>query len=343
MTLKHPLSVAVGSAELDRALDYEIARITEQAAISAARFRGKGNEQAADRAAVLAMRSDLHRLPVDGVIVIGEGAHDQADLLYVGERLGQRRGAQRVDIAVAPVEGVTLCAKDLPNSVSVVAVAPAGGLLAVPDIYMDKIAIGPGYPQGLVDLERSPAQNLAAIAEANRVNVADMTVAILDRPRHARLIAAVRATGARIRLMSDGDVAAVLHTTAPEKTQIDVYLGTGGAPEAVLAAAALAALGGQLHARFALDSPQHAALLLHAGITEFRRTFGIKDLVRGDVLFAATGVTDGDLLKGVRFGPADVSTETLVTRSSTRSRRIISSSHGLDVTVPWPQQRAATA
>ncbi len=330
MKLRQPLSVALGTAELDRALEFEIARMTEDAAIAAARFRGQGNEEAADRAAVIAMRSDLKRLPADGGIVIGEGEHGQVDMLYVGERLGQKRGAQRVDIAVAPVEGTTLCAKNLPSSMSCVAIAPEGGLMAVPDVYMNKIAIGPGYPAGLVDLDRTPAENLAALAAAKGVKIADLTVAILDRPRHTRLIAAVNAAGADVKLLSDGDVAAILDTTRPDKTGVDAYLGIGRAPQAVLAAAALSALGGQMQARFVLDGPHHAAALVRAGITDFRQKYAIGDFVRGDVLFAATGITDGALLPGVRFSASEIRTETLVTRSSTRLRRVIQSSHGVD-------------
>ena len=306
--------------DLDRTLALELVRVTERTAIATARFRGRGDEEAADRAAALAMREELQRLAIDGTIVIGEGAAGQADILFVGEKVGTRKGP-KVDIALDPLEGTTICAKNLPNSIAVIAVAPEGGFLVVPDIYMDKIAIGPGYPAGLVDLDATPAANIEALAAAKGVPVSEITACILDRPRHGRLIEAVRATGASIRLIGDGDVAGVIHTTAPDDTGIDIYLGLGGAAEGVLAAAALACIGGQMQGRLVVDRPDHLEALRKVGITDPRRKYSIADMAHGDVFFAATGVTDGNLLKGVKFGRGTVTTETVVMRASTGTRR----------------------
>ncbi|MFD1701582.1 class II fructose-bisphosphatase [Methylopila henanensis] len=311
---------------IDRALTIELVRVTERAAVAAARLRGRGDERAADEAAVSAMRRELDRLPVSGTVVIGEGESDEAPLLWIGEQVGTRQGP-RVDIALDPLEGATLCAKAQPNAIAVLALAEAGSLLKAPNVYMDKIAIGPGYPPGTVRLDRSPADNLASLAAAKGVEVSQLTACILDRPRHLRLIDAVRAAGAAIRLITDGDVAGVIHTTDPEETGIDIYLGVGGAPEGVLAAAALRCTGGQMQARLLLDQPDSRRLAAEVGIADFSKIYDLNDMARGDVLFAATGVTDGGLLSGVRFGRRGVTTETLVMRSSTGTTRRIRAEH----------------
>jgi fructose-1,6-bisphosphatase II / sedoheptulose-1,7-bisphosphatase len=326
MALKRPAALPARDVSLDRTLAFELVRISERTAIAAARLRGRGDEEAADRAACLAMRSDLQRLAIDGTIVIGDGERGQVDRLYVGRKIGTRKGP-RVDVALEPLEGTTTCAKNLPNSISVIALAPEGGLLPVPDVYMDKIAIGPGYPEGLIDLDYCPARNLKSLAEAKGVPVAALTACILDRPRHARLIEEVRAAGASVRLIGDCDVAAVIHTTSPDETGIDIYLGQGGAPEGVLAAAALAALGGQMQGRLVADRPEQIDRLIKAGFRNPRQKYEISDMAHGDVLFAATGITDGNLLNGVRFGRTGIMTHSAVLRSSTRTVRWISTVH----------------
>ena len=317
---------AEDGAALDRILTMEVARATERTAVAAARLRGRGDEMAADAAAVSAMRRELARLPIRGTVVIGEGERDAAPMLWIGEEVGTGKGPA-VDIAVVPLEGTTICAKNLPNSISVVAVAEAGSLLKAPDVYMDKIAIGPGYPEGLVDIDRSPEENLNALAAAKGVPIAEITACILDRPRHARLIEAVRATGASIRLIGDGDVTGVIHTTEPEETGIDIYLGIGGAPEGVLAAAALRCIGGQMQGRLMLDRPEKIALARAMGITDPRKVYRTEEMARGDVLFSATGVTDGNMLAGVKFGKDSIRTHTIVLRSSTRTVREIKARH----------------
>ncbi len=314
-------------AALDRILTLELARATERAAVAAARLRGRGDERAADIQAVEAMRQELDRLPIAGAVVIGEGEREEVPHLWIGEKVGTGKGPA-VDIAVAPLEGTTICAKNLPNSISVVAVAEADSLLkAPPDVYMDKIAIGPGYPAGLVSLDRPAVENLTALAEAKGVPIAEITACILDRPRHARLIEEVRATGASIRLIGDGDVTGVIHTTEPDETGIDIYLGIGGAPEGVLAAAALRCIGGQMQGRLMLDRADKVARALALGITDPRKIYTLEDMVKGDVLFAATGVTDGNFLQGVKFGRNQITTNTVVMRSSTGTVRWIRARH----------------
>ncbi|KAB1073022.1 class II fructose-bisphosphatase [Methylobacterium planeticum] len=306
-----------------RTLTLELARVTERAAIAAARLRGQGNEKEADQAAVDAMRRELSILPIDGTVVIGEGERDQAPMLFIGERLGSGEGPA-VDIAVDPLEGTTLCAKDMPGAIAVMAIAEKGSLLAAPDVYMQKIAIGPGYPPGLVDLDASPAENIAALAKAKGVHPSQITAIILDRPRHMNLVSAVRATGAGIRLISDGDIAGIIFTTSPEETGADIYLGIGAAPEGVIAAGALRCIGGQMQGRLILDSHDKRARAEGMGISDPNRKYELNDLARGDVIVAATGVTDGALLRGVRFRPGAIETETVVYRSSTGTvRRII--------------------
>ncbi|WP_322989283.1 MULTISPECIES: class II fructose-bisphosphatase [unclassified Hoeflea] len=314
------------SSGLDRILTLEIARVTERAAVAAARLRGRGDEMAADQVAVDAMRSELNRLPIDGVVVIGEGERDEAPMLYIGEEVGNREGA-KVDIALDPLEGTTICAKNLPNSLAVIAIAEKGSLLYAPDVYMDKIAIGPGYPANTVALDASATDNIHAVARAKGVAVNQVTACILDRPRHARLIEEVRATGAAIRLIGDGDVAGVIHTTDPDETGIDIYIGIGGAPEGVLAAAALRCIGGQMQGRLQLNTDEKVARAAKMGISDPKKIYTMEEMARGDVLFAATGVTDGNLLHGVRFTRDAIITHTIVMRSSSRTVREIKARH----------------
>lgn len=311
---------------LDRILTLEIARVTERAAVAAARLRGRGDEMAADQVAVDAMRQELNRLPIDGVVVIGEGERDEAPMLYIGEEVGTREGA-KVDIALDPLEGTTICAKNLPNSLAVIAIAEKGSLLYAPDVYMEKIAIGPGYPANTVALDASPTENIQAVARAKGVSVGDVTACILDRPRHARMIEEVRATGAAIRLIGDGDVAGVIHTTDPDETGIDIYLGIGGAPEGVLAAAALRCIGGQMQGRLQLNTEEKVARAAKMGISDPDKIYTMEEMARGDVLFSATGVTDGNLLQGVRFARDAIVTHTIVMRSSSRTVREIKARH----------------
>ncbi len=271
-------------AGLDRILTMELVRVTERAAVAAARLRGRGDEKAADQVAVDAMRQELNRLAIKGTVVIGEGERDEAPMLYIGEEVGTGNGPE-VDIALDPLEGTTICAKNLPNALAVVALAEKGSLLNAPDVYMDKIAIGPGYPDGIIDIDADPADNIARLAEAKGVPVAEITACILDRPRHARLIEAVRATGAAIRLIGDGDVAGVIHTTDPDETGIDIYMGIGGAPEGVLAAAALRCTGGQMQGRLILDTPEKVERAAKMGISDPKKIYRADEMARGDVLF----------------------------------------------------------
>lgn len=311
---------------IDRGLTIEIARVTERAAVAAASLRGRGDEKAADQAAVDAMRSELNLLPVAGRIVIGEGERDEAPMLYIGEMVGTGDGAE-VDIALDPLEGTTVCAKNLPNSLAVIAIAARGSLLNAPDVYMDKIAIGPGYPEGLIDLARPARENVMALAKAKGVPVGEIAACILDRPRHAQLIEDVRSTGASIRLIGDGDVAGVIHTSDPDETGIDIYLGIGGAPEGVLAAAALLCVGGQMQGRLRLDTLEKRSRAETMGISDPKRIYTLDDMARGDVIFAATGVTDGNLLDGVRFYRDRIETHTVVMRSVNKTHREIRARH----------------
>ena len=317
---------AVTGIPVARTLTLELARVTERAAIAAARLRGQGKEKEADQAAVDAMRRELNALPIDGTVVIGEGERDEAPMLFIGERLGTGDGP-KVDIAVDPLEGTTLCAKDMQGAIAVMAMAQAGSLLAAPAVYMQKIAIGPGYPAGLVDLDASPADNIAALAKAKGVDRSQITAIILDRPRHAALVAAVRETGAGIRLISDGDIAGIIFTTSPDETGVDIYLGTGAAPEGVIAAGALRCIGGQMQGRLILDSHDKRERAAAMGITDPNRKYELTDMARGDVIVAATGVTDGALLRGVRFKPGMIETETVVYRSATGTVRRILGEH----------------
>jgi fructose-1,6-bisphosphatase II / sedoheptulose-1,7-bisphosphatase len=311
---------------LERILTLEIVRVTERAAVSAARLRGRGNEKAADQAAVDAMRRELNKLPIDGTVVIGEGERDEAPMLFIGEMVGNKHGP-KVDIAVDPLEGTTLCAKNMPGSIATMAMAEGGTLLNAPDVYMDKIAIGPGYPKGVVDLDASPEENIRNLAKAKDVPPEAITALILDRPRHADLIAAVRGMGASVRLITDGDVAGVIHTASPDQTGIDIYIGIGGAPEGVLAASALRCIGGQMQCRLVLDTEEKRERAGKMGIRDPRKKYGIEDLVKGDCLFSATGVTNGDMLRGVKFGKEIIETETVVMRSVTGTVRWIRAEH----------------
>ncbi|OPB31750.1 class II fructose-bisphosphatase [Bartonella sp. AR 15-3] len=311
---------------LDRILTLELVRVTEYAAVAAAHWRGRGDEKAADQAAVDAMRRELNRLPIDGMIVIGEGERDEAPMLYIGEKVGLQNGVA-VDIALDPLEGTTICAKNLVNSLSVIAIAQKGNLLYAPDVYMEKIAIGPGYPRGVVDIDAKPDDNIHALAKAKGVDANQITVCIMDRPRHAELINKVRMTGASIRLIGDGDIAAVIHTTDPDATGIDIYMGIGGAPEGVLAAAALRCTGGQMQGRLQLNTEEQIARAAKMGIKNPNKVYTMEEMAKGDVLFAATGVTDGNMLSGVKFTRDYIQTDSLVMRSYTRTIRNIKAQH----------------
>ena len=310
---------------LERILSLEIVRVTERAAVSSARLRGHGKEKASDQAAVDAMRRELNKLPIDGTVVIGEGEMDEAPMLFIGEKVGTKAGP-KVDIAVDPLEGTTLCAKNMPGAIATLAMADAGTLLHAPDCYMDKIAIGPGYPKGTIDLDAPPTENILSLAKAKGVKPSEITAILLDRPRHADIIAAVRKTGAAVSLISDGDVAGVIHCAEP-KTGIDIYLGIGGAPEGVLAAAALRCIGGQMQCRLVVDTDEKRERVAKMGIKDPRKKYQIEDMVRGDCLFAATGITDGRMLQGVRFGNGIVETQTVVMRSVTGTVRWIRAEH----------------
>ena len=305
---------------LDRVLVLEVGRVTEVAAIAAARWRGKGQNKAADKAAVDAMRQELGRVHIRGKVVIGEGEMDEAPMLYIGEEVGIGDGP-RVDIAVDPLEGTTICAKDMPNALAVLAISEAGGMLHAPDIYMDKIAIGPGYPAGTISLDDTPSQNVARLAKAKGVSVSEITACVLDRPRHEKLIAELRSIGAGVRLIPDGDIAGVIWTTDPAQTGVDIYLGSGGAPEGVLAAAALKCIGGQIQGRLLPENDSQLRRIIEMGTKDARRIFNLQDMVSGDVIFAASGVTDGSLMSGVHFRGNFAETETVVMRAKTGTVR----------------------
>jgi fructose-1,6-bisphosphatase II / sedoheptulose-1,7-bisphosphatase len=307
----------------DRMLSLGLARVSEAAAHASARLIGRGDEKAADQAAVTAMRNQLNMLDIRGVVVIGEGERDEAPMLYIGEEVGTGEGPA-VDIALDPLEGTTLTAKDMPNALTVIAMAPRGTLLHAPDVYMDKLAIGPGYPEGIVSLEMSPAERVLALAGARGVSAQDITCCVLERPRHEDLIAEIRSTGASIRLITDGDVAGVIHCAEADITGIDMYMGAGGAPEGVLAAAALKCMGGQMWGRLMFRNDDERARAAKAGITDLNRIYARDEMVRNDVIFAATGVTDGSIVRGIKREPGHITTETLLMRSKTGSvRRMI--------------------
>ena len=310
---------------LERILTLELARVTEAAAIAAWRQVGRGDERAADQAAVDAMRTALNTCNIDGTIVIGEGERDEAPMLFIGEKVGTGKGP-RVDIALDPLEGTTLTAKAMANALAVVAVAQGGTLLNAPDTYMDKIAIGGGYEDGVVDLDADPADNIMSLAKAKGVKPHDISACILDRPRHEKIIASVRKTGASIRLISDGDIAGVIHCAEPT-TGIDIYLGQGGAPEGVLAAAALRCIGGQMQGRLLFSNDEEKSRAARMGVSDVNRKYTLEELAHGDVMFAATGVTDGSMLQGVKRFPGGAHTHSIVMRSKTGTVRLMHAEH----------------
>jgi len=310
---------------IERILTLELVRVTERAAVSSARLRGRGDEKAADQAAVDAMRRELNRLPIDGTIVIGEGERDEAPMLFIGEKVGTKTGPS-VDIAVDPLEGTTLCAKDMPGSIAVMAMAQAGALLNAPDVYMEKIAIGPGYPHGIVDIDMTPEENIRALAKAKGVSPHEISVLVLDRERHQNIIDDCRRIGCALRIIPDGDVAGIIFTAQPE-TGIDLYLGIGGAPEGVLAAGALRCVGGQMQGRLILDTEEKLERAMHMGVKDPKRKYDMKELASGDVIVSLTGVTDGPLVQGVKFDKDVIRTETLIYRSVSGTVRKIAAEH----------------
>jgi fructose-1,6-bisphosphatase II / sedoheptulose-1,7-bisphosphatase len=316
-----------GSANLHRTLTLEMVRVTERAAIAAAEWRGKGNEKAADDAAVAAMKAELDRVSIGGRIVIGEGEQFECDNLYVGEAVGAGEGPE-VDIAVDPLEGVTLCAKNQPDSIVVLAMAERGGLLNVArNVYMHKIAIGADYPPDTVSIEWSATENVRALAKAKGVPIAEITAIVLDRPRHAGLLEELRTAGVSVKLLSDGDIAGVIHAVNTDDTGVDIYLGSGGAPEGVLAAAALRCIGGQMQGKLILDTPDKRLRAKDMGITDPNRIYDVTELAAGDVLFSATGITDGSLVEGVKLRRNSVETSTVVMRSWSQTTRWIRARH----------------
>jgi fructose-1,6-bisphosphatase II / sedoheptulose-1,7-bisphosphatase len=307
----------------DRMLSLGLARVSEAAAHASALWIGRGDEKAADQAAVNAMREQLNMLDIKGVVVIGEGERDEAPMLFIGEEVGTGNGPE-VDIALDPLEGTTLTAKDMPNALTVIAMAPRGTLLHAPDVYMDKLAVGPGYPKDVVSLDMTPSERVKALADARGCAMTDITVCVLERPRHEDLIDELRETGAAIRLITDGDVAGVIHCAEAEITGIDMYMGSGGAPEGVLAASALKCMGGQMWGRLLFRNDDERGRARKAGITDFDRIYARDDLVTSDVIFDATGVTDGSIVAGIKREPGHLTTETILMRSKTGSvRRMI--------------------
>ena len=306
----------------DRMLSLGLARVSEAAAIAAFQQIGKGDQKGADQVAVDAMRTQLNMLEIKGVVVIGEGERDEAPMLYIGEEVGVGSGPE-VDIALDPLEGTTLTAKGQPNALAVIAMGPRGSMLHAPDVYMDKLAVGPGVPRDAVDLDRSPTENVKGLAEAKGRRPEDVTVCILERPRHEALIKEVRAAGAKIRLITDGDVAGVIHCAESDATGIDMYMGSGGAPEGVLAAAALRSMGGFIQGRLMFRKDEERERAVKAGISDFDRKYEIEEMVRADVIFAATGVTDGSIVRGARRIGDRLETETILMRSATGSVRRI--------------------
>lgn len=309
---------------MDRNLALEAVRVTESAALAASRLMGRGDEKAADQAAVDAMRKALNDLPISGTVVIGEGERDEAPMLYIGEKVGA--GGPSIDIALDPLEGTTITAKGGANALAVIAMAEEGGFLNAPDVYMDKIAVGPALPEGVIDLDATPEENLKALAKAKDMSVSDLVCCILDRPRHSDLIAKVRKAGARIMLITDGDVSAVI-ATAIASSGVDIYMGSGGAPEGVLAAAALRCIGGQMQGRLLFRNDDEKQRAAKWGVKDLHKKYHMSDLAKGDVMFAATGVTDGSMLKGVRLSPSGVSTHSIVMRSKTGTVRLIDAQH----------------
>ncbi|MBB5712200.1 class II fructose-bisphosphatase [Sphingomonas xinjiangensis] len=314
---------------LDRVLVLEMVRVTEAAAIAASTLTGRGDEKAADAAAVEAMREALNKLYLDGTVVIGEGERDEAPMLFIGEKVGAAQGSgPKIDIALDPLEGTTICAKAGPNALAVLAVAEEGGLLNAPDVYMDKIAVGPGYPEGVIDLAKSPTQNVHALAAAKGVQPNEIIACVLDRPRHEALIAELRAIGCGVMLIGDGDVAGVIATSDPDTT-VDIYMGSGGAPEGVLACAALRCVGGQFQGRLVFRNDDERARARKWGIEDLDKIYALEDLAKGDCIFAATGVTDGSLLAGVKRVRGKMTTESVVMRASSGTVRWVKGEHRL--------------
>jgi fructose-1,6-bisphosphatase II / sedoheptulose-1,7-bisphosphatase len=310
---------------LDRNLALEVVRVTEAAALSASKWMGRGDEKAADQAAVDSMRIALNGMDIEGTVVIGEGERDEAPMLYIGEKVGTGKGP-KIDIALDPLEGTTICATGGPNALAVIAMAVDGGFLNAPDVYMDKIAVGPGLEKDIVNIDDAPRINLKNLASAKKVDISDLVVCILDRPRHEELIAQTREAGARIMLISDGDVAGVI-ATASKDTGVDMYVGSGGAPEGVLAASALRCIGGQMWGRLTFRNNDEKSRADRLGITDYNKLYSLNELAHGEVMFAASGVTDGSMLKGVRRWNAGASTQSIIMRSKTGTVRTISAEH----------------
>ncbi len=322
------MSLTPASKVLDRVLVLEMVRVTEAAAVGAAKLIGRGDEKAADAAAVEAMRNAFNELYMDGTVVIGEGERDEAPMLYIGEKVGAAIGTgPKIDIALDPLEGTTITAKAGPNALAVLAVAEEGGLLNAPDVYMDKLAVGPGYPDGIIDLAKSPTENVMAVAGAKGVDPSEIIVCVLDRPRHADLIAELRGLGCGVQLIPDGDVAGVIAVTNDD-TNVDLYMGQGGAPEGVLAAAALRCVGGQFNGRLVFRNDDERARARKWGITDLAKIYKLEELAKGDCIFAATGVTDGSLLKGVKHHKnGTMTTESVVMRASSGTVRWVKGEH----------------
>ena len=321
MTETRPPSIV---KPLDRAFALEAVRVTEAAAIAAYAQIGRGNEHDADQAAVEAMRHAFNALPINGTVVIGEGERDEAPMLFIGEKVGQ--GGLSVDIALDPLEGTTLTAKAMANALAVMAMAEPGTMLNAPDTYMDKLAIGPGFKDGLVDIDAEPGDNINAIAKARGCAASEITACVMDRPRHEALVAAIRKAGAKVKLITDGDVAGVIECTDPS-TNVDIYMGQGGAPEGVLAAAALRCIGGQMQGRLVFRNDDEKARAAKWGIKDLNRKYSLHELVAGDVVFSATGVTDGSMLRGVHRDGDYITTESVVMRSATGTVRWIKARH----------------
>lgn len=317
----------MSSQELNRILVLEMVRVTEAGAIAASALTGRGDEKAADAAAVEAMREAFNSLPIDGRVVIGEGERDEAPMLFIGEEVGA--GGPQVDIALDPLEGTTICAKAMPNALAVLAISERGGLLNAPDVYMDKIAVGGGLPDGVINLDKSPTENVESVAKAKGKKVSEIMVCVLDRPRHSEIIKELRSIGCGVSLIGDGDVAGVIATT-DAKTGIDMYMGSGGAPEGVLAAAALRCIGGQMEGRLLFRNDDERARARKWGIEDLNRKYSLMELASGDVIFAATGVTDGSMLNGVHRTPEGITTDTVTMRSKTKTIRRVQTLHGYE-------------
>ena len=325
--MNHQLSAIDLQSEpiLERNMALETIRVTEAAALSCSKWMGKGDEKAADQAAVDAMRRALNGLDIQGTVVIGEGERDKAPMLYIGEKVGSGKGPE-VDIALDPLEGTTICAKGTPNALAVVAMAEKGGFLHAPDVYMNKIAVGGGLPEGVINLDDSPEANLKSLAKAKECEVSDLVAVILERERHEELIAKTRESGARIQLIGDGDVAGIIAATRPE-SGVDIYMGIGGAPEGVLAAAALRCVGGQMQGRLLFHDDEQKERAKRMGVTDLDKTYTLQEMAKGDVMFAATGVTSGWMLEGVRRFAGGATTHSIVMRSRTGTTRIIKAEH----------------